>query len=168
MFKVNKKDSRTILFIYDIQISLWLTLNKFLVCFCVSFLILTKCLLVMHITLSRLRHSQESWILLFLVLTQLTFTCSKSTRKAIEKWCEICSMSKIKTPARRQWRRFGVANVNFEHISHLFLGILLLIWNKQMFAGKAGCIFTTFTSPLLKKLQTFLSHHFSEHQNTFS
>ena len=37
--------------------------------------------------------------------SQLTFTRSKST---------------IKTPERRQWRRFGVFIVNFEHISHLF------------------------------------------------
>ena len=33
--------------------------------------------------------------------------------------CEICSELAIKTPERRQWRRFGVFIFNFEHISHL-------------------------------------------------
>ena len=31
----------------------------------------------------------------------------------------MCSKLPIKTPKRRQWRRFGVFIVNFEHISHL-------------------------------------------------
>ena len=39
---------------------------------------------------------------------------------------EICSELTIKTPERRQWRRFGVFIVNFEHISHLVLEFLLL------------------------------------------
>ena len=33
--------------------------------------------------------------------------------------CEICSKLTIKTPERRQWRRYGVIIINFEHISHL-------------------------------------------------
>ena len=39
---------------------------------------------------------------------------------------EICSELTIKTPERRQWRRFGVFLVIFEHISHLVLVFLLL------------------------------------------
>ena len=33
------------------------------------------------------------------------------------------------------WRHSGVFIVNFEHISHLFLGFLLLTLNKQMLRG---------------------------------
>ena len=41
-----------------------------------------------------------------------------------------CSKLTIKTPERRHWRRFGLFIVNFEHNSHLFLVLLLLILNK--------------------------------------
>ena len=34
------------------------------------------------------------------------------------KKCEICSELTVKTPERRQWRRFGIFIFNFEHISH--------------------------------------------------
>ena len=34
---------------------------------------------------------------------------------------EIYSKLTIKTPKRRYWRRSGVFNVNFEHVSHPFL-----------------------------------------------
>ena len=40
-----------------------------------------------------------------------------------------------KTPERRHKRFFGVFIVNFEHVSHLLLGFLLLTLNKCMFAG---------------------------------
>ena len=33
--------------------------------------------------------------------------------------CEICSKLTIKIPERRDWRRYGIFIVNFEHISHL-------------------------------------------------
>ena len=33
-------------------------------------------------------------------------------------------------PERRQWRRSGILIVNFEHISYLFLMILLLTLNR--------------------------------------
>ena len=46
----------------------------------------------------------------------------RSTRRR----CEIFSKLTKKTPERRQWRRFGVFIVNFEHISHLGLVFLLL------------------------------------------
>ena len=42
----------------------------------------------------------------------------------------------IKTQERRQRRRSGVFTVNFEHISHLCLVLLLLTLNKWMLAGK--------------------------------
>ena len=40
--------------------------------------------------------------------------------------CEICSKLTIKIPQRRHWRRSRIFIVNFEHISHLALVILLL------------------------------------------
>ena len=46
------------------------------------------------------------------------------------KRCGICSKLTIKTPERRQLRRSGDIIVNFEHISHLFLVLLFLNWNK--------------------------------------
>ena len=39
---------------------------------------------------------------------------------------EICSELTIKTPKPRQWRRFGIFTVNFEHVSDLILVSLLL------------------------------------------
>ena len=40
---------------------------------------------------------------------------------------EICSKLTIKTPERRHWRRSGVFSVNFDHISHLVLVLLLTL-----------------------------------------
>ena len=45
--------------------------------------------------------------------------------------CEICSKLTIKTPERR-WRCSGVSIANFEHISHLAPGFLLLTLNKEV------------------------------------
>ena len=42
------------------------------------------------------------------------------------KRCEMCLKVIIKTPKRRRWRRFGASIVKFEHISQLFLVLLLL------------------------------------------
>ena len=53
------------------------------------------------------------------ITTQPAVTCSKLTQETLEQRCEICSKLTIKTPKRRQWHRFGVFIVNFEHISHL-------------------------------------------------
>ena len=62
--------------------------------------------------------------------------------------CEICSKLTINTPERRQWRRFSVFIVNFEHVSHLVLVFLLLTLSKQMPAGFpslfSGYILVTF------------------------
>ena len=49
--------------------------------------------------------------------------------------CEICSKLTIKTRERWQWHRSGVLIVNFEHISHLVLVLLLLTLNKYLPAG---------------------------------
>ena len=52
--------------------------------------------------------------------------------------CEICSKLTIWTPVRRQWRLFG-AIVNFEHILHLLL-FLLLTLNKKISTVWGGII----------------------------
>ena len=44
--------------------------------------------------------------------------------------CDISSKLTIKTPEQRQWGRFGVFIVNFEHILHLFSIVLLVTLNK--------------------------------------
>ena len=51
---------------------------------------------------------------------------NRNTRKR----CEMCFKLTIITLERRHWRRFDVFMVNFEHISHLFLVLLLLTLNK--------------------------------------
>ena len=51
-------------------------------------------------------------------LPQPAFTCPNLTIETVEQRCEICSKLTINKPKRRQWRRFGVFIVNFEHISH--------------------------------------------------
>ena len=56
---------------------------------------------------------------------------SENTRKR----CEIFSKLTIKTLERRHWRRSGVFIVNFEHVSLLFLLLLLLTLSKLMLAG---------------------------------
>ena len=54
----------------------------------------------------------------------------KVTNRNIRKRCEICLKLTIKTPERRQWRRSGVINVNFKHISYIFLVFLSLTLNR--------------------------------------
>ena len=53
----------------------------------------------------------------------------KVNNRSTRTRCEICSKLTIKTPERGQWRLSGVFNVNFEHISHLVLVLLLLTLN---------------------------------------
>ena len=50
----------------------------------------------------------------------------------IRTMCKICSMSKIKTPERRQWRGCGVFIFNFEQISHIVLMFPLLNLSNQL------------------------------------
>ena len=50
--------------------------------------------------------------------------------------CEICSRLSLMTLEKLDWRRSGVFNVNFEHISHLVLLFLLLTLRMQMPTGK--------------------------------
>ena len=50
----------------------------------------------------------------------------KANNRNTRARCEICSKLTIKTPERRQWLLSDVFVVNFEHISHLVLVILLL------------------------------------------
>ena len=50
----------------------------------------------------------------------------KVNNKNTRTRCEICSKLTIKTPERRHWRRSDIFIVNFEHISHLALVVLLL------------------------------------------
>ena len=49
--------------------------------------------------------------------------------------CEICSKITIKTPERRHWRRSGVFNVNFEHISHVFWKTLAVFTESSILMG---------------------------------
>ena len=55
-------------------------------------------------------------------------------RNTRNRW-EISSQLTSKTTGR-QWHRFDVFIVNCEHIPHLFLVLLLLNLNRQMFGGK--------------------------------
>ena len=60
---------------------------------------------------------------------KLTCNCLKSTIETLENGVA-CSKLTIKTPQRCHWRRSGVFIVNFEHISHLFLVLLLFIFEE--------------------------------------
>ena len=57
-------------------------------------------------------------------ITQLTFTCSKST------------ISTLEDGVLEDVQSSGVLIVNFEHMPHLFLVFLLQTLNKEMLAGK--------------------------------
>ena len=72
------------------------------------------------------------------VIVQPAFTCSKFTIETLEQKCEICSKLTIKTPKRRQWSCFGVFNVNFEHISHLFSSVSIVNF-EHVIAGWDCC-----------------------------
>ena len=52
-------------------------------------------------------------------------------------------------PQWRQWRRFGIFIVNFEHISHLVLVFLLLTLNRSVPAGK---VFVLISIHIFQKL----------------
>ena len=61
----------------------------------------------------------------------ITIVNNRNTRTT----CEICSKLTIKTQERREWHHSGVFIVNFGHISHLVLVLLLLTLNMQMPTG---------------------------------
>ena len=65
-------------------------------------------------------------LLLTLANIYLSIVNNRNTRKR----CEIYLKLTIKIPERRHWRRSDVFIVNFEHISLLFLVLLLLIFSK--------------------------------------
>ena len=58
----------------------------------------------------------------------------KVNNRNIGKRCQICSKLTTKTIEWRQWRLSGSFIVNFGHISHAFLELLLLALNKWMLA----------------------------------
>ena len=60
----------------------------------------------------------------------------KDNNKNTRTRCEICLKLIIKTPEQCQWPRSGVFFVNFEHISHLVLVLLLLTLSMQLPAAK--------------------------------
>ena len=66
----------------------------------------------------------------YLTLSQISLPTSIYLLKVNNRntWarCEICLKLTIKTPERHHWRCSGVFLVNFEHISHLVLVVLLL------------------------------------------
>ena len=72
------------------------------------------------------------------IFAQPAFTCSKLAIVTREQRCEICSKLTIKTPKRRQWRRFSVFIVNFEHISHLCSSVSIVNF-EHVIASWVGC-----------------------------
>ena len=80
--------------------------------------------------------------------------------------CEICSKLTIKTLKRRQWRRFDVFFVNFEHILHL-----VLVLSRQMPAGLIHYCITYIVQLLIFNLWSTFSwtlkwiREFSNHKN---
>ena len=87
--------------------------------------------------------------------SQLTINCPKSTIEILKKSCEICSKKTIITPERRQRLRSGVIIVVFEHISHLFLVLLLFNFEQVMLAGLVA-LGITFTTVVLTLVYIFM------------
>ena len=77
----------------------------------------------------------------------------KVNNRNIRKTCKICSESSIKTPERRHRHHSGDFTVNFEHISHLFL-VLLLLWTSKCWLEMYWKLRISFVLNELK--QTFL------------
>ena len=70
-------------------------------------------------------------VLLFYSNLNVVLLCSSEPRKQIQ-YSQSSKLS-LKTPERRQQRRFDVFSINFEHISYLLLVFLLLNLNMQLF-----------------------------------
>ena len=60
------------------------------------------------------------------IITQIMFTCSKSTIETLERGVKICSKLTIKAPERLHWRLPDVYIVNFEHISYPFFSVSIV------------------------------------------
>ena len=90
------------------------------------------------VVLNRLKSTWWNFCFLVKLVKHLTvsanITCSKSTIKTLGG-VKICSKLTKKTPEQRQWRRFGVFNVRFEHILHVLLVLLLLTLSMYLFSG---------------------------------
>ena len=71
----------------------------------------------------------------FILCFNLDFELVFAEREMTTQQTFICSKLTIKTPKRRHRRRSGAFIVDFEHISHHFLLILLLTLNMYLFAG---------------------------------
>ena len=62
--------------------------------------------------------------------TWQTFTCLKSIIETLEKLYVTWSKLTLKTPEQCQWRRYGVFNVNFEHVSYLFSSASIVVFKQ--------------------------------------
>ena len=58
----------------------------------------------------------------------------KVNNRNTRKRCKICSKLMLKTPKRRHWHCSSVFIDNFEHLSHLFLVLLLSTISREMFS----------------------------------
>ena len=99
----------------------------------------------------------------------------KVSNRNIGKRCEICSKLRINTSEQSRWQRSDVFIVNFEHISHLILVLLLLTLNSYTFVrfetlfirkSKWGTFLANFSWPgplqeknLSRKSKFFVDYH---------
>ena len=92
-----------------------------------------------HLAHQLLKLFHSSFFFIWIVLTQLTFTYSKSTTETLEESVKYVKVT-IKTPERRHWRRSCDFNANFGHVSQQFLVFLWLNLNQQLFATTLTCL----------------------------
>ena len=112
-FDVIKKNKENVLFLSHLCYSLC--------CFFFRFFI---------VRINFLNHSRQVFgVILFVSFPTGIYMFKLHNRNTTTR-CEVCSKLTIKTLERRQWLRFGVFIVNFEHISHLVLVFLLLTLNR--------------------------------------
>ena len=60
----------------------------------------------------------------------VSFYFTQVSDRNTRKKCEICLELTIETLEPRHWRRYGVFIFSFEHVSHLFIVLLLVTLNK--------------------------------------
>ena len=104
------------------------------------------CLLIRNTTIS-LNRTFTFWS-----ISQPAFTCSKLT---------------IKTPKRRQWRRFGVFIVAFEHISHLCSSVsivnfehVIAVWDMTTFVKNFTWYCSLYAQLIEVGIHRFSKKHF--------